>query len=103
MKKLKDKRGYIDGDAIFAIIFILIVIGVMGFGIFKFIYSRTAGNKTAVDLKYKYDKAIVNINGEKIEIDIDTWSDYDGEQIQVISKDGKVYLVSSFNTILIKE
>ena len=102
MKKLfENEKGYIDGEAIFAIIFILIVIGSIGFGIFKFIYSRTAGNKTAIDMKYNYEKAIININGETKEIEIDTWSDYDGEQIQIISKDGIVYLVSSFNTILI--
>lgn len=102
MKKiLKNEKGYIDGETIFSIIFILIVIGFIGFGIFNFIYSRTVGNKTAIDTKYNYEKAIININGETKEIEIDTWSDYDGEQIQIIAKDGKVYLVSSFNTILI--
>ena len=101
--KIKNEKGYIDGDTVFGIIFLLIIIGAIGFGIFNFIYSRTVGNKTVIDMKYKYEKAIVSLNGEKIEIDIDTWSDYEGEQIQIIGKDGKVYLVSSFNTILIGE
>ena len=39
-----------------------------------------------------------------MEIEIEQWRDYeDGEQIQIKGKDGKTYLVSSFNTILIKD
>lgn len=101
MERFKSEKGSIDVETIGAIIFMLIFIGFIGFGIFKFIYARTVGNKIAVDMKYKYEKAIVNLNGEKLELDIDKWSDYDGEQIQIITKDGQVYLVSSFNTILI--
>jgi len=97
----KSEKGYIDGETIWAIFVILVLIGFFGFGIFKFIYSRTAGNKTAIDMKYNYEKAIVNLNGEKLEIEVNSWTDYDGEQIQIIAKDGTVYLVSSFNTILI--
>lgn len=101
MKRFKSNKGYIEAETIIGGIFALILIGFIGFGIFKFIYARTAGNKIGIDMKYKFDKAIVNINGEKLELDIDKWSDYDGEQIQIITKDGQVYLVSSFNTILI--
>lgn len=101
MNKLRNQNG--DADMFIIIIYALIIIGVIGFLLFKGIYSRTAGNKTPLDLQYKYTKAITSINGERLEIDIDTWSDYEGEQLQIISKDGKVYLVSSFNTILIKE
>ena len=100
---MRKDKGYIELDVLIGIIVILIIIGCVGWGIFKVIYSRTIGNKTKIDLQYKFDKAITNINGEKIEIEIDTWSDYDGEHLQIVSKDGKVYLVSSFNTILIKE
>lgn len=67
------------------------------------LYPRIMGNKTFIDIKHTYTKAITSINGEKLEIDIDTWNDYEGEQLQIIGKDGKVYLVSSFNTILIGE
>lgn len=92
-----------DIELIVLIIITVVIIGLVIFSIFKSIYSRTAGNKTAIDLKYKYEKAIVYMNGEKLELDIDTWSDYDGEQLQIITKDGTVYLISSFNTILIGE
>lgn len=61
-------------------------------------------NKTMFDTQYTFDKAIIILNdGTKMEIEIKEWCDYEGEQIQIISKDGKTYLVSSYNTILIKE
>lgn len=91
-----------SGITILGIYIIIIVIIVLA-GLIITLYPSIAGNKTFIDLKHTYTKAITSINGEKIEIDIDTWSDYEGEQIQIIGKDGKVYLVSSFNTILIGE
>lgn len=60
-------------------------------------------NKDMWDTNYTYTKAITYIGNEKIEIKIKQWRDYDGEQIQIIAEDGTIYLVSSFNTILIKE
>lgn len=88
-------------EIVFIIVIILAVVIVFGYAIFTNIYSVTAGNKQAFDLKYNFEKAICYMNGEKIEIEIDKWNDYDGEQIQIIGKDGNVYLISSFNTILI--
>lgn len=62
------------------------------------------GNKDMWDSQYTFDRAIVILNdGTKMEIEIQKWCDYEGEQIQIIGKDGKVYLVSSYNTILIKD
>lgn len=64
----------------------------------------TGCNKQIIDTKYTFDRAIVVLNdGTRMEIEIAKWNDYDGEQIQIIGKDGKVYLVSSYNTILIKD
>ncbi len=103
LKKIKSEKGYIDGELIFNIIIILITVVMFGFGIYKFIFARTVGNKTAVDLSYTYKKAIVYMNNEKLELNVKTWTDYEGEQIQIITEDDKVYLVSSFNTILINE
>ena len=98
--ELKNEKG--EGY-IALILYGLLILGVIGYGLFQLFYPRIAGNKTVIDLKYKYDKAIITMNNEKIEIEIDSWSDYEGEQIQIIGKNGKVYLVSSFNTILVKE
>lgn len=61
------------------------------------------GNYDHFDTNYTYTKAITYLGNERIEIDIKQWKDYEGEQIQIIGQDGKIYLVSSFNTILIKE
>lgn len=62
------------------------------------------GNRDIVDTNYTYDKAIIRLPNDEIkEIEIKKWRDYDGEQIQIIAKDGTVYLVSSFNTALVRE
>lgn len=61
-------------------------------------------NKSIIDYQYKFDVAIIEMPGGTVErIDIATWNDYEGEQIQVIAKDGTVYLVSSVNCVLMKE
>lgn len=61
------------------------------------------GNKDMFDTNFTYTKAITYIGNERLEIQIKQWCDYEGEQIQIIGKDGKIYLLSSFNTILIRE
>ncbi len=55
----------------------------------------TGCNKQVFDTKYTYDKAICNYDGDKLELEIKKWLDYDGEQIQIIDKDGSTYLVSA--------
>ena len=60
------------------------------------------GNQDLFDTNYTYDKAIIELaNGEVVEVEVKQWCDYDGEQIQVIAKDGTVYLTSSFRCDLI--
>lgn len=61
------------------------------------------GNRQIFDFEYAFDEAIVKMpDGEVLTIEISKWKDYDGEQLQIIAKDGTVYLVSSFNCVLIK-
>lgn len=61
------------------------------------------GNMQMLDTTYTFDKAIINLgNGEVVEVNIKSWGDYDGEQLQIIAEDGTVYLTSSFNCTLIK-
>lgn len=67
------------------------------------LFGLTGCNYQMVDLNYSYDKAICKIGNETKEIEIKKWTDYDGEQLQIIDKEGNVYLVSSFNCTLIKE
>ena len=62
------------------------------------------GNKDWIDTNFTYNKAIITLqDGKSITVDVKQWRDYDGEQLQIISRDGKTYLVSTFNCTLIKE
>jgi len=67
------------------------------------LFTLSGCNKQIIDTTYTYNKAITYIGNERIEIDIKQWNDYEGEQIQIVAKDGTVYLLSMNNTILIKE
>lgn len=63
----------------------------------------TGCNREIIDLNYSYDKAVCNIGGKYQEIEIKSWKDYEGEQIQLKDKNGKTYLVNSMNCTLIDE
>ena len=60
------------------------------------------GNMTMLDTTYTFDYAIVKLaDGTVLEGEVETWCDYEGEQIQITFKDGHTYLVSSVNATLI--
>lgn len=62
----------------------------------------TSCNKQIIDVTYAFDKAIISLpNGELVEGKVDSWRDYDADQIQV-KIDGTTYLVHSENIVLIK-
>ncbi len=81
----------------------IVLLGIMILG--GLVLLAGCGNYDHWDTEYTFDRAIVILNdGTKMEIEIEQWRDYeDGEQVQIKGKDGKTYLVSSFNTILIKD
>lgn len=58
-----------------------------------------------VDTNYHFNKAMIKMpDGEVITVEIAKWADAaDGEQITITTKDGKRYLVSSVNCILVEE
>lgn len=62
------------------------------------------GNKQIFDTTYTYNKAIMSLpNGDIIEGEVQSWTDFeDGDQIQV-KIGGKQYLVHSSNIALISE
>ena len=62
----------------------------------------TGCNKTMFDTEYTFDKAVINLGDKTITVSVDKWNDYDGEQLQIITKDGTVILTSSYNCILLK-
>ena len=58
-------------------------------------------NKDVWDTVYTFDYAIIELpNGEVIEGEVQSWCDYEGEQLQV-KINGVTYLTSSAKCILI--
>ena len=62
--------------------------------LFGLIFLITGCNYQIIEFKYTYNKAICNYDGDKFELVIDKWTDYEGEQLQIISN-GKTYLISA--------
>ncbi len=59
------------------------------------IFLLTGCNKQIFDVDYTFNKIICNYDGDKFELKIDKWKDYeDGEQLQIKSN-GKTYLLSA--------
>ena len=58
-------------------------------------------NRQGVDLTYSYDYAQLKMpDGTIVEGKLDSWHDYDGEQVQVVI-DGVTYFVSSMNLVMV--
>ena len=68
------------------------------------LYMVGCGNMDMLDTNYTYNRAIIDLaNGESIEVEVKQWRDYEnGEQLQIITPDGTVYLTSSYNCTLIR-
>ena len=59
------------------------------------------GNRDVWDTVYAFDYAIIELpNGEVVEGEVQSWCDYDGEQLQV-KINGITYLTSSIKCTLI--
>lgn len=61
------------------------------------------GNKDMWDTNYTFTHAVIIEQGKTTIVPIKQWSDYDGEQIQIIMEDGNIFLTSTFNTKLFSE
>lgn len=66
-------------------------------------YPYVFGNKQLLDFNQTYNYAIVNFPDGVKKIELSQWTDYDGEQIQLIDTKGNAYLVSSVNAVLVDE
>lgn len=65
-----------------------------------FTLGLTSCNKQVVDLTYEYSWAQLRMpDGTIIEGKVESWRDYDGDQLQV-KIDGATYLVHSANVVL---
>lgn len=79
-------------------------IGIVGVVVGAIIGFGSCGNRQIFDTTYKYDRALIYLqNYEIIEVKVDKWTDYEGEQVQITDTDGNVYLVNSMNCTLIKD
>lgn len=58
----------------------------------------TGCNKTMVDTKYGFDKALILGDDTSIILDVANWLDYEGEQLQIITEDNMAILTSAFDT-----
>lgn len=83
-------------DTFVAFICVFMVIALIITGSF-FVFN---GNRTIIDTKFYYDYAIVQLaNGEVIEGKVNSWRDYEGEQLQ-LTINGETWLVHSANVSL---
>lgn len=99
---MKTLKGYIDSELLIMIGFVLLLaLGIIGGCSYEVYRKYLSGNQKLMDTTWNYKYADIYLpNGQVKTIEIKTWNDYEGEQIQIASTDGTVYIVSSFNTIL---
>lgn len=62
----------------------------------------SCGNRSVFDSVWTYKKAIITVGDKVIEVEVDKWIDYD-TSIQIIAKDGQVYLTDLKNIVLMGE
>ena len=63
-------------------------------------FGAAGCNYQLIDMNYKYTNAYIKIGDEWKDVEIKTWKDYEGEQIQITLTDGTVILTNSINCIL---
>lgn len=63
----------------------------------------TGCNQQVMDVKLKFNKAIIFRGDTATIVDVKYWDDYDGEQLQLITPDGLVIVTSSYDTKLIND
>jgi hypothetical protein len=61
------------------------------------------GNRQLIDTKWTFNKAKISIGNEIIEVEVKSWLDYENgdTSIQIVAKDGTVYLTDKKNVLLI--
>ena len=90
------KENFKEVGALFTILALVM-------GVFLF---ATGCNQQIIDLKYRFDKAVIAIPGSGTNkvVKVKKWMDYqDSDMVQVIAEDGTIYYGHSNNILLIKE
>lgn len=65
--------------------------------------DSTFYNKDIFDTNWSFNKSITFNGNKALILPIGKWRDYDGEQLQVITKDGLTMILSSFNSKLVND
>jgi flagellar basal body-associated protein FliL len=86
------------------IIIIIIVIVVILVAAVVIYWESTHGNRSLIDTKYRFDRAIIRLpNGEIADGKVTSWLDYDDSDVVQVTIDGKTYLSHDSNVCLIDE
>ena len=95
------RRFRIDVDAIFGIVGILLIVGTLGFGVFKG-YKAMNSNKDLLKVDYDFKKAVIKLpNDEIVTGEVEEWTTYDNKDtVKVKLKNGKQYLGHSSDIVL---
>lgn len=73
----------------------------IGVILFSTIILAGCGNRSVIDTKYTFTKAKIVLGNETIDVEVSQWRDYENsDQIQIIDKNGKVYLTHISNVLL---
>ncbi len=95
------RRFRIDVDAILGIIGILLLAGVIVFGVVKG-YKAVNGNKDLLQTDYDFKKVVIKLpNDEVVTGEVAEWTTYDNKDtVKVKLKNGKQYLGHSSDIVL---
>lgn len=94
------RRFKIDVDAIFGIVGILLIVGTLGFGVFKG-YKAMNSNKDLLKVDYDFKKAVIKLpNDEVVTGEVTEWSYSGTSTVKVTLKNGKQYLGHSSDIVL---
>ena len=95
------RRFRIDVDAILGIIGILLLAGVIVFGVVKG-YKAVNGNKDLLQTDYDFKKVVIKLpNNEVVTGEVEEWTTYDNKDtVKVKLKNGKQYLGHSSDIVL---
>ena len=95
------RRFRIDMDAILGIIGILLLAGVIVFGVVKG-YKAVNGNKDLLQTDYDFKKVVIKLpNDEVVTGEVAEWTTYDNKDtVKVKLKNGKQYLGHSSDIVL---
>ena len=94
------RRFKIDVDAIFGIVGILLIVGTLGFGVFKG-YKAMNSNKDLLKVDYNFKKAVIKLpNDEVVTGEVAEWSYSGTSTVKVTLKNGKQYLGHSSDIVL---